>query len=44
MIKTASHTCKTHWQDKRYGKGKRVFSEKLNGNLVCSVCGTQESA
>lgn len=34
-----SCSCKNDWQDKKYGKGQRVFNEKSNGSFKCTVCG-----
>lgn len=34
-------TCKSDWQDERYGKGKRVFNMKKDKNKHegrCTVC------
>ncbi len=42
VIKTC--TCPSTYQDKRYGKGKRVFNTREGGRYMsksfrCSVCG-----
>ncbi len=31
-------TCKHKFQDKRYGKGRRVHTTKDNGGYTCTVC------
>ena len=38
--------CKSSYQDKRYGKGKRVHNEgqgKTRGAVYCTVCGNKKS-
>ena len=40
MIKLC--TCKHPYQDKKYGKGKRVFNlRKKEGTYRCTVCGAE---
>jgi len=34
--------CKHEWQDKKYGKGRRVKNTTLS-SYRCTVCGTVES-
>lgn len=41
MSKIKKCDCKHAFQDKRYGKGKRVFTEGKNG-LKCTVCGKSD--
>ena len=39
-------SCEHKWQDKRYGKGKRVFNEFKTQNgtgAKCTVCGSDGS-
>lgn len=31
--------CKNDFQDRRYGKGKRVKNETKGGGARCTVCG-----
>lgn len=31
-------TCKHEYQDRKYGKGKRVHNMKVDGKFVCTVC------
>jgi len=31
--------CTHEYQDKKYGKGNRVFNETMSHNYRCSVCG-----
>ena len=35
-------TCKHNWQDRKYGKGKRVKNVTTKG-YRCTVCGTENS-
>lgn len=41
MTKIKTCYCKSDYQDKRYGKNKRVFngSDKYPDKWVCTVCG-----
>ncbi len=40
MTKILKCTCKHDFQDKRYGKGKRVFNVSTkNNDYRCTVCG-----
>ena len=44
MIKTIRCTCKSEFQDKRYGKNKRLANETTKGpggtrGWRCTVCG-----
>ena len=32
-------TCKNEYQDKKYGKGKRVCNSTATGQWRCTVCG-----
>ena len=45
MTKELSCTCKSEFQDERYGKGIRVFNEMTSGTKVngyrCTVCGRE---
>jgi len=41
MIKTC--TCKHEFQDKKYGKGMRVHTVKVNGQAICTVCESVKS-
>lgn len=41
VIKKCKGHCKHDFQDKRYGKGKRVMNySSKNQNYRCTVCGT----
>lgn len=31
--------CVSEYQDKRYGKKKRIYNEKVDNKLRCTVCG-----
>jgi len=35
------HNCYSEYQDKKYGKGNRIFNQKLDRNKAptCTVCG-----
>lgn len=35
----ANCTCQHEYQDRKYGKGKRVFNETNDGGGRCTVCG-----
>lgn len=39
MYKVAKCNCKHAWQDRRYGKGKRVHNKMGTGTFRCTVCG-----
>jgi len=39
-IKILGCTCLHPYQDKRYGKGRRVHNKKRDGKCTCTVCGT----
>jgi hypothetical protein len=45
MTKEMPCTCKSEFQDERYGKGIRVFNEKIagskNNGWRCTVCGKE---
>ena len=44
LYQTASHRCKSTFQDARYGQGKRVCILKEGGIssiFVCTVCGQE---
>ena len=45
MTKELPCTCKSEFQDERYGKGVRVFNEMMAGSKVsgyrCTVCGKE---
>ena len=32
-------TCKSDYQDKRYGEKKRVMNKTKSGDYTCTVCG-----
>lgn len=41
MTKIKTCVCQNKWQDKRYGKGKRVHNETTKGDAErwrCTVC------
>ncbi len=38
-----SCTCKSDFQDHRYGRGKRVHNVGLKDNATCTVCGSRKS-
>jgi len=35
--------CESDYQDKRYGKGKRVHNPGKENKYTCTVCGRKES-
>ena len=37
--KEASCSCESSYQDKKYGKGRRIFNQCVKG-WRCTVCGT----
>ena len=42
MIRNCS--CKNEWQDKKYGKGRRVMnSDKEGKKWTCTVCGKENN-
>jgi len=38
MSRIKKCNCKHSYQDKRYGKGKRVHNETIKGEWRCTVC------
>jgi hypothetical protein len=42
--KVMNHHCEHKFQDKHYGKGRRVFNQvvKAEGTWRCTVCGKEE--
>lgn len=42
IIKTCIGTrCDSEYQDKKYGKNKRIHNEGTDNKLRCTVCGNQ---
>ena len=45
MTKEFPCTCKSDFQDERYGSGMRVFNERISGSKSsgwrCTVCGKE---
>lgn len=35
-------SCEHKWQDKRYGKGRRVKNKTAKGTYRCTVCGSDK--
>ena len=43
MTRIMPCTCKSEYQDKRYGKGKRVFNSMVKeGSYRCTVCSKEK--
>lgn len=41
-VKILKCTCQHDYQDKRYGKGKRVHNRKADGTWTCTVCRSEK--
>jgi len=44
MTKIINCECKSEFQDKRYGPGKRVGNLNDKGSATCTVCGKAAAA
>lgn len=44
ISKCESKQCKSKFQDEKYGKQLRVFTENKLGIAKCTVCGTAHSS
>ena len=44
VIKRCENRCAHQYQDRKYGKGKRVMNKSMDGRTVnCTVCGKNQS-